>query len=153
MSIASLQRSKSLPMTVLDMTLNHLMTRLQSWSFGECGVLLYSQYSQVHWSWVVVPVRISSMGQIELFNHLTMCKKNEVKKKNWIILFLIKASKFFWFNIFNSSWNFHNKFFMFFFPIIFLFRQDFMDLWMCYTGYWSMELIQTSKMVNLIFIL
>ena len=27
------------------------------------------------WHSVVVPIRVSPMGQIELFNHLTMCKQ------------------------------------------------------------------------------
>ena len=35
-------------MSVLDMTLNHLIVKLQSWSFGECGVPLHCHYSQVH---------------------------------------------------------------------------------------------------------
>ena len=34
--------------SVLDMTLNYLMVRLQSWSFGECAVPLQCHYSQVH---------------------------------------------------------------------------------------------------------
>ena len=32
---------RSHPMSVLDMTLSYLMVRLQSWSFGECRVLLH----------------------------------------------------------------------------------------------------------------
>ena len=38
------------PLTsVLDMTLNNLMVRLQQcWSFGECGVPLHCHCSQVH---------------------------------------------------------------------------------------------------------
>ena len=34
----SLQRGNTPPKSVLDMTLNNLMVRLQSWKFGECGV-------------------------------------------------------------------------------------------------------------------
>ena len=34
--------------TPLDMTLYHLMVKLQFWSFGESGVLLQSHCSQVH---------------------------------------------------------------------------------------------------------
>ena len=38
-----------LPTSDLDMTLNNLMVRLLlNWSFGECGVLLHYNYSQVH---------------------------------------------------------------------------------------------------------
>ena len=33
-TVASLQTSKTLP-SIHDMTLNHLMVRLQTWSFGE----------------------------------------------------------------------------------------------------------------------
>ena len=51
------------PTSVLDMTLNHLMLRLLFWNFKECGVPLHCHYSQL------VPVWISSMGQIEPFNH------------------------------------------------------------------------------------
>ena len=58
------------PMIVLDMTLILLMVRLHSWSFGECVVLLHYHYSQVH----SIPVRIPSMSQIELFNHLLYLK-------------------------------------------------------------------------------
>ncbi len=35
--------------SVVDMTLNNLMTRFQQcWSFGECGVLLYCHHYQGH---------------------------------------------------------------------------------------------------------
>ena len=37
-----------LSMGILDMTLNYLIVRLQSWSFGGCGVSLHCYYSQVH---------------------------------------------------------------------------------------------------------
>ena len=44
-----LQRSSSPPMSVLDMTQNNLMVRLQEfWSFGECGVPRYCHHSKVH---------------------------------------------------------------------------------------------------------
>ena len=36
------------PMSVLDMTSNHLMVRLQPWRFGEGGVPFPSHYSRVH---------------------------------------------------------------------------------------------------------
>ena len=46
---ASLQRGKTPPTSVLDMTLNNLMVRFQQcWSFGECGVPLHCHRSQVH---------------------------------------------------------------------------------------------------------
>ena len=41
----------------------HLMVGYQSWSFGEYRVFL-------HWTEVIVPVRVQSVGQILLFNHL-----------------------------------------------------------------------------------
>ena len=44
------------------------MVRLQSWSFGEHGVLFRCHYSQVHSD--VVKVKVPSVGQIELSNHL-----------------------------------------------------------------------------------
>ena len=34
--------------SVLDITLNNLMVRLQSWSFGECKVHFRDHYSLVH---------------------------------------------------------------------------------------------------------
>ena len=34
--------------SVLDMTLNRLMGRFQSWSFGECEPPIHCHYSQVH---------------------------------------------------------------------------------------------------------
>ena len=46
----SLQRGKTTPpsTSVLDMTLNQLMVRLQSWSSGAYRVLLHCLYFQVH---------------------------------------------------------------------------------------------------------
>ena len=45
--------------------------KLQSLNFGECRVPLYCHYSQVYsdLEWLYL-VRVTSMGQIELFNHL-----------------------------------------------------------------------------------
>ena len=60
----------------------HLMVRLQSWSFGECGVLLHCHYSQVHSLEMVVLVRVRSMGQIEMFNHFTVSKQMTDVKLN-----------------------------------------------------------------------
>ena len=60
------------PTNVLDMKLNRLMVRLQSLSFGECGVPFVAI---TPWStWVVVSIRVSSMGQIEVFNQLSDSK-------------------------------------------------------------------------------
>ena len=56
------------------MTLNSLMVRLQSRSSEECGLPLHCHYSEVH-SGGVAPDRVLSMGQIELFDHLTVCKQ------------------------------------------------------------------------------
>ena len=43
---ASLQRGKTPPMSVLDMTLNNLMVQFQQcWSFVECGVPLHCHRS------------------------------------------------------------------------------------------------------------
>ena len=67
----SLLMGKDTPLTsVLNMTLNHLMVRFQTWGFGECGVPLQCPYSQVHSD----PVRIPFMGQIEIFNHCVYLK-------------------------------------------------------------------------------
>ena len=44
----SAEEQQSAPTSVLDMTLNHLIVRLQSWSFGECRVTFHCYYSQVH---------------------------------------------------------------------------------------------------------
>ena len=63
-------------MSVLDMTQNDLMLRLQSGRFGECGggVPLHCYYSLFHTDPVVAPDRVVSMGQIELFDIKTLCK-------------------------------------------------------------------------------
>ena len=45
------------------------MVKLEYWSFRECVVPLHYHYSQVHP--VIVPTRVPSMSQIELFNHLS----------------------------------------------------------------------------------
>ena len=46
---AFLQRCKIPPTTnVLDRTLNPLMMRHSSWSFGECGAPLHCRYNWVH---------------------------------------------------------------------------------------------------------
>ena len=77
MPIASLQRAKnpySNECPGYD-TKMHLMVRQQSWSFGEWGV-----------PGVVIPVRVPSMGQIELFNHLLYMRlyANKWLISNWI---------------------------------------------------------------------
>ena len=88
-------------MSVLDMRLNHLMVKLQPWIFGECGVPLHCNCSQVHADPIdprfisVAPDRVLSMDQIEqtvckqmndvklwllhfnTLNHLTVCKKKK----------------------------------------------------------------------------
>ena len=66
-------------MSVLDMTLNHLMTSFQPWKFGEYGVPLHCHCSQVHshLKWVL------SIGQIELFNYFNCVQTNELL--NWIV--------------------------------------------------------------------
>ena len=52
-------------------TERYQMVWLPSWSFGECSVFLL--YFLVHSDRVmVVPVRVPSIGKIELFNHLRM---------------------------------------------------------------------------------
>ena len=44
MPTETLKSGKTLP----TLTLNHLMVRRQSWSFGKCGVLFHCNYSKVH---------------------------------------------------------------------------------------------------------
>ena len=53
---------------VLYMTLNYLMIKPQSWSFGECSVHSLPLLPIPLWSWVVVPIRVPSMDQIELLS-------------------------------------------------------------------------------------
>ena len=55
-------------MSVLDKL--YLMVTFKSWSFGEYGVHLHCHYSQVHSDRLRVPLRVPSIGQIELFIHL-----------------------------------------------------------------------------------
>ena len=52
----------------------HLMARLQLWSFGECELSLHYHYCQDNWPKMVISVRVPSMDQIELFNHLNVYK-------------------------------------------------------------------------------
>ena len=54
----------------LDRTLNYLMTSLQSGSFGEYGILLHIQFSQVHSD----PEKCYILGsdQWVLYNFLTI---------------------------------------------------------------------------------
>ena len=56
--------------SILDMTLNNLIGRLQSWSTPSLPLLLGPL-----WSRVVAPDKVPSMGQIELFDHLTVYKQ------------------------------------------------------------------------------
>ena len=71
---AFLPRGKTPPPTsVLDITLNNLMMRLQYWSFEECEIPLHCHYSLVHsdplWSQL-----IGSCLWTEVFDHLTVNK-------------------------------------------------------------------------------
>ena len=67
MPTASLQRSKS----VQDMTLNHL--RLQSWRMRSATLLpLFSDLL----ARVIVPDRVPSMDQMEMFNNLSEFQTN-----------------------------------------------------------------------------
>ena len=64
--------------SVLNMILNHLMVRLQSW--GMWSITQLPLFLGPLWLGVVVPVRVSSVGQIVLLNHLTLCKQmTEIK--------------------------------------------------------------------------
>ena len=70
--IYQLHLCKTPPTSVLDMTLDNLMVRLQQcWCFGECRILPYCHCSQVHSG-----DRVLSMGQIELNSMLIL---------NWIV--------------------------------------------------------------------
>ena len=74
MLTTSLQRGKNPPPNEFPgYNTKLLMARLQPWSpwsFTECGVPIHCHYSQVHWSRIVVPVKVSSMGQIEVLSLL-----------------------------------------------------------------------------------
>ena len=89
---ASLQRGKTSlsSKSVLDMTQNNLIVKLQYWSFGKCGVLLHCHYPQVHsspgWLYLIGSNRIAwhynclqtnvlcsiELLEIELFDHLAV---------------------------------------------------------------------------------
>ena len=82
---ASLQRDKTSPYKYpwYDTKL-HLIVRLKSWISGECGIPLHWHYSLVHWSRVVVLVRVPCMSQIELFYDLSICKQaTDVRLNCW----------------------------------------------------------------------
>ena len=54
----------------------HLMVRIQSWSSRKCRVPLHCYYYQVYSEpEVAVPAKVSSMGEIELFNHIAVNKQ------------------------------------------------------------------------------
>ena len=62
---------------------NNLMVRLQSWRFGDCGVLFYCQlFSGSYWLGVVAPDRDLSADQIELFDIWTVRKLITYTKLN-----------------------------------------------------------------------
>ena len=50
-------------------TPSHLIVKFRSWSFRECGVLLYYYYFKLR-PGVIGLIRVRSTGQIEQFNHL-----------------------------------------------------------------------------------
>ena len=53
----------------------HLMVRLQSWIFGECTAPFYWHYYQVHSDTERrVHVKVSSMGEIEIFDDFLYLK-------------------------------------------------------------------------------
>ena len=60
---------------ILLMKLSHLMVRLQSWSFGKCGVILRCHYSLVH-------AQSGSIGQIEICNHFLNLKLFNCVQRN-----------------------------------------------------------------------
>ena len=60
------------------------MDRLQFWSFEKYAVILQCHYSQIHWPRVVISDRISSISQIEIFNHFLYLKRfNCVQTNEW----------------------------------------------------------------------
>ena len=64
---------------VLDMALHHLMIRLKSQSFLECGVPLHCHYSLVHSDFEgAASDRVLSIGQIELFDILNWGQTNDL---------------------------------------------------------------------------
>ena len=66
-----------------DMTVNHLMVRLQYRSFGECGVCLHCHYSYVNSYPECSYLLRSHVDQIGLFNHFLYRKPfNYVHTKN-----------------------------------------------------------------------
>ena len=73
----------------------YLMVRLQFLNFEECWVLFHCNYSLVHSDFVVVPIRVTSEGQIEIFNHFLYLKPSICVQTlwNWII------------SIAKNSWN------------------------------------------------
>ena len=50
-------------------------------SSGECGVFFHYHYTQVHWAEVVLLVRVTSMGQIDLRKHYLYSIRPFAKKK------------------------------------------------------------------------
>ena len=71
-------------MSYLDMTLNHLIVNLQSWSHGECVLPFHCHNSHVHLDQqILVSVRVSYKDQRERFNHLTACKQITNVILNW----------------------------------------------------------------------
>ena len=70
---AFLKRGKTqTPTSVLAMILNHLMARLQPWSFVECGVSLHCH----SWLGLVAPYTALTTGQIEVWHLNCMQTKN-----------------------------------------------------------------------------
>ena len=85
------------PMRRLNITLNYLMVRLHSWSFGKCGVHFNCHYFQVHKPGVIISVRVPSMGQIELFINMNNLIKPELlvlDSNTWSQLTVYKLKSF-----------------------------------------------------------
>ena len=59
-----------------------IMVRLQFWKFNKCPVSRHCHYCQVNLPVVFVPVRVTSVAQIDLFKNYTGLQRNWGKHKN-----------------------------------------------------------------------
>ena len=90
---ASLQRGRTPPTCVLDMTLNNLIVGLQLWGLQNTPSL--PSLPGPHWAGIVVPDMILSTDQIEVFDVKTVLLLNWILWKrtvfdcvlmlNWIV--------------------------------------------------------------------
>ena len=90
---------RPLPMSALDMTLNYLIVRLQSWSFGECGVLLPDLASNnqegliYHKTQPNIDINISQIGVMQVIDcqYISSFQFEIIRKYIYIYIYITQV--------------------------------------------------------------